>query len=123
MFSRLGRAMETVKLLDLGFSTADAEYPELHQEDGDLRAEFKDWQEKAIKLYFADPVAFKWQMVFDLLEGERDDCCYEICSSFWLKQHVELEVINRDEGYKHFRLNFNELGQLDVIALNIEVRT
>ncbi|EGQ8448700.1 hypothetical protein ACXWHK_003109 [Vibrio alginolyticus] len=115
--------METVKMLDLGFSTADAEYPEIHQEEGDLRAEFKDWQEKTVKLYFADYVACKWEMVFDLLEGERDDSCYEICSSLWLKQHVQSEIINCDEGYKHFRLNFNELGQLDVIALNIVVRT
>ncbi len=123
MFSGLGRDMETVKMLDLGFSTADAEYPEIHQEEGDLRAEFKDWQEKTVKLYFTDYVACKWQMVFDLLEGERDDSCYEICSSLWLKQHVQSEIINCDEGYKHFRLNFNELGQLDVIALNIVVRT
>ncbi|MGU3840239.1 hypothetical protein ACVZHT_01045, partial [Vibrio diabolicus] len=105
------------------FSTADAEYPEIHQEDGDIRVEFKDCQEKTVNLYFADPVAFKCQMVFDLLKGERDDCCYEICSSFWLKQHVQSEVINSNEGYRHFRLNFNELGQLDVIALNILVRT
>ncbi|WFB46964.1 hypothetical protein [Vibrio coralliilyticus] len=115
--------METVKMLDLGFSTAGAEYPEIHQQEGDLRAEFKDWQEKTVKLYFADHVTCKWQMVFDLLEGERDDCGYEICSSIWLKQHVKSEVINSNEGYKHFRLNFNGLGQLDVIALNIVVRT
>lgn len=56
----IGRGMETVKMLDLGFSTADTEYPEIHQEDGDLRAEFKDWQEKTVKLYFVDHVACKW---------------------------------------------------------------
>ncbi|ELV8759184.1 hypothetical protein QNE81_003761 [Vibrio vulnificus] len=115
--------MEAVKLLNLEFSTADAEYPEIHQVDGDLRVEFKDWQEKAVKLHLSDPVAFKWQMTFDLLKGERDDCCYEICNSFWLAEHVQSEIINSNEGYKHFRLNFNELGQLDVIALNIVVRT
>lgn len=89
----------------------------------DIQVEYKDWQEKTIEQYFSDPVVFKWQMVFDLLEGERDDCCYEICSSFWLKQQVQSGIINSNDGYKHYRLNFNELGQLDVIALHLVLRT
>ncbi|EGR0694062.1 TPA: hypothetical protein I7264_25825 [Vibrio parahaemolyticus] len=115
--------MEIIKLLNLEFSTADAEYPSIHQEEGDLLVDFKDWQEKVVKLHFSDIVAFKWQMVFDLHEGERDDCCYEIHGSSWLIKHVQSEIINDHEGYKHYRLNFNEVGQLDVIAINLRVRT
>ncbi|KDM93482.1 hypothetical protein [Photobacterium galatheae] len=115
--------METIKLLNLEFSTVDAVYPSIHQEEGDFLVEFRDWQEKAVKLHFSDIVAFKWQMVFDLHEGERDDCCYEIHGSSWLIQHVQSEIINDHEGYKHYRLNFNEIGQLDVIALNLRART
>ncbi|MDF4805714.1 hypothetical protein P3592_32580 [Vibrio parahaemolyticus] len=74
--------MEIIKLLNLEFSTADAEYPSIHQEEGDL------------------------------LHG-----------SSWLIKHVQSEIINDHEGYKHYRLNFNEVGQLDVIAINLRVRT
>ncbi len=121
--SLAGESMETIKLLNLEFSTADANYPSIHQESGDLLVDFNDWQEKAVRLHFSDIVAFKWQMVFDLHEGERDDRCYEIYGSSWLTKHVQSEIIHDYEGYKHYRLNFNAVGQLDVIALNLRVRT
>lgn len=111
--------MEMVKLIETAFSTADAEFPNIFQEDGDLLVVFRDWKENEVRLHFADHVAFKWQMAFELNEGERDDCCYQVLESSWLAKHIACEIISETEGYKHYRLNFNENGQLDVISFNL----
>lgn len=66
--------MQIAKKIEPGFSTADAEYPEIMQKDGDLSLCFKDWQERLIVVFFSDAIAFKWQMAESFLEGERDDC-------------------------------------------------
>lgn len=114
---------EKAVLLNVPFSTADAEYPVIKQKNGDVYVEYSDWQEKVVKLVFRDSVGFKWQMVFDLITGERDDECYEIACSSWVQKNIELGVIRESENYKHFRLNFNEIGQLEVLCLSLEQGT
>ena len=79
--------MQIANLIEPGFSTADAEYPEIKQEDGDLTLRFKDWQEKLVEVFFGDAIAFKWQMAESFLANERDDCSYEIEGSEWLELH------------------------------------
>ncbi|WP_036254426.1 hypothetical protein [Methylobacter sp. BBA5.1] len=114
--------METAKLIQPGFSTADAEYPEIHQEDGDVTLKFKDWQENQIEVFFADAVAFKWQMAESFLSGERDDSSYEIKGSDWLQLHVKQGEIAESEEYKHYKFNFNGIGQFEILALSYTVK-
>ncbi|GAB3536069.1 hypothetical protein Q5H80_07195 [Vibrio sp. SNU_ST1] len=115
--------MEIAKLLHTGFSTADAEYPEIHQVKGDVVLKFKDWQESIVEVFFADPVAMKWQMAESFLEGERYDSCYVIENSEWLNLHIAQDQISDAECYKHYKFNFNELGQFEIIALSYTVKT
>lgn len=115
--------MEKVEILDTGFSTADADSPEFTQEKGDLLLHYNDWQEKLATVFFVDTVAFKWQMALSLRDGERDDCCYKVLNSLWLQEQIEAEVIRLDEGYNHYKFNFNEIGQLEVIAQDFKLRT
>ncbi len=108
--------MESIKLLNTKFSTADAEYPEIHQQEGDVILRYEDWQEQIVEIFFTDPVAFRWQMAEPLLEGERDDSCYEVINSKWLLMHLTENVISKSEGYKHYKFNFNECGQFEILA-------
>ncbi|QTL35002.1 hypothetical protein [Pseudoalteromonas viridis] len=115
--------VERFKLIDTGFSTADAEYPEIIQADGDVILKFKDWREQEIEVFFADPVAVKWQMAEVLSPEERFDSCYEVVDSNWLQLHLEKEVVSASEGYKHYKFNFNELGTFEVLAIAYTLKT
>ncbi|WP_065188519.1 hypothetical protein [Shewanella woodyi] len=115
--------MERFELIDTKFSTADAEYPEITQIDGDVILKFKDWQEQDIEVFFADSIAFKWQMAEVLTPEERFDSCYEVVNSQWLQLHVDHEIISNTEGYKHYKFNFNELGVFEVLALAYTLKT
>lgn len=115
--------METAKLIHPGFSTADAEYPEIHQEEGDVVLRFKDWRENEVEVFFADPIAFKWQMAESFHDGERDDSSYEIVESDWLDLHIRQGVVSGSEEYKHFKFNFNGCGQFEILALSYSIKT
>ena len=109
-------SMELAKVFDPGFSTADAEYPDIGMEDGDLILRFKDWREEVIEVFFSDVIAFKWQMTETFVEGEHYDRSHEILNSVWLAAHVSQCCIAETEEYKHYKFNFNGCGQLEVIA-------
>ncbi|RXJ66942.1 hypothetical protein CS022_24470 [Veronia nyctiphanis] len=115
--------MEVAKVIDTGFSTADAEYPEILQLDGDVTLRFIDWQASRIEVFFADPIAMRWQMAETLIEGEHFDRCHQIENSQWLQQHIEQGVISETESYRHYKFNFNDAGQFEVIALNYRLKT
>lgn len=115
--------MEIAKLIQSGFSTADAEYPQIHQEDGDVILRFKDWQEKEVEVFFADPIAFKWQMAESFHKEERDDSSYEILNSEWLALHLKQGGISESEEYRHYKFNFNGCGQFEILCLSFTVKT
>ena len=115
--------MEIANLIQPGFSTADAEYPEIHQEEGDVILRFKDWQEKNIEVFFADPIALKWQMAESFHDGERDDSCYEIVNSDWLALHIKQGEVSPSEEYKHYKFNFNGCGQFEILSLGYTAKT
>lgn len=115
--------MEYVKLIEAPFTTADAEYPVVIADGGTLTVKYMDWRENDVEIHFGEPVAYKWQMCEEYLEGERFDSCYEVVNSKWLQKHIEQELICENEGHCHFKFNFNENGQLEVIALGFEVKT
>jgi hypothetical protein len=114
--------LEVAKQINPGFSTADADYPEIHQVDGDLILRFKDWQERLIEVFFVAPVACKWEMLQSFLEGEGNDLSYEILNSSWLSEYVKQGIIERSEEYKHYKFNFNESGQFEVLANGYEIK-
>ncbi|WP_353414788.1 hypothetical protein [Arenicella sp. 4NH20-0111] len=115
--------MEEVHLIRTSFSLSDAEYPTFTKEGGVLTVRFEDWQESAIEIYFGEVIAFKWQECEQYLENEKDDCCYQILNSSWLKQHWEQGIIVDSESYKHYRFNFNCNGQLEVISNGFQTKT
>ena len=115
--------MESAKLLVTEFSTADTEYPEIHQVERDVILKYKDWREQSVEIFFAEPIAFKWQMVISLSENERDDTCYEILDSEWVALHVKEGEISSTEGYVHYKFNFNECGQFEILSTQFTAKT
>mgnify|MGYP003384961329 CR=1 FL=1 len=115
--------MESAKLLVTEFSTAGAEYPEIHQTEGDVILRFKDWREQPVEVFFSDPIAFKWQMAICLSQNERDDSCYEILESEWLALHIKEEEVSASEEYVHYKFNFNECGQFEIISPRFTAKT
>lgn len=115
--------MEYAKIIESGFSVADAELPYVNMNGGDLVLKFKDWQENYIEVCFLDVVAFKWHMIEMLIDGEEHAKSHVIINSEWLAKHVEQEVIGAQENYQHYKFNFNENGQLEVISNGFEVKT
>jgi len=51
--------------------------------------------------------------------GERNDEVYEILNSQWLEAHRKENAIEPLELQRHFKLNFNACGQLEVLAADM----
>jgi hypothetical protein len=66
-------SMERAEIIDLGFSTADTDFPSINMNGGELTLKFKDWKENQREVLFSDIVAFKWQMIEIFVEGEEYD--------------------------------------------------
>ena len=77
---------ETFVPLAAGFSTADAERPEVVFREGELSVRFNDWREQPVVLRFADAVAFRWQDAAALPGHVRDDGSYEVTDSAWIAE-------------------------------------
>jgi hypothetical protein len=107
---------ESAKLLEPGFSTADAEYPDFALRDGVLRVEFQDWREQPILVEFLDVAGVRWQEHGSAGPEERDDSVYEIIDSKWLTALWDAGARGREEGHRHFKLRFNAYGPLEVLA-------
>ena len=114
---------EEAKYLQVDFSTADAEYPEIIQEDGDVVLRFNDWKDNIIEVFFAESMALKWQIAEIFHEGERPDACYEIENSEWLNLHISQGEASKEEGFKHYKFNFNGCGQFEILATGFTKRT
>lgn len=114
--------MERAEIIDPGFSTADAEFPNVNMNEGDLILRFKDWQENQREVFFSDILAFKWQMIETFIDGEEYDRSHIITGSLWLAEHVKQGEVGSHEGYKHYKFNFNGNGQLEVISNGFTVK-
>ena len=115
--------MGTVLPLQSGFSTADAEYPELHLAGGKLHLTFKDWREQRIRVVFHEVCAFRWQEAEDLLPDEPYDGACEVARSEWLTRHIEQLAVDQNSKHRHLRFNFNACGQLEVLGTSFTVET
>jgi hypothetical protein len=105
---------------DLGFSTADAQHPSLEFRTGVLHLRFIDWREKSITAIFEEVVEFQWSDE-DSTSGNWDYRTYVVCDSPRLSQCQRAGIATAE--HKHFRLCFNELGVLEVLASGISVRS
>jgi hypothetical protein len=113
--------METAQIIDPGFSVADAEEVEVESVQAGLRVRFRNWQERCVSAVFVDAVSFRWERLeWKPIEGERFDSSHIIHGSEWLRLHFEQKEIEASEGYRHYRLNFNAAGTLQVIAKEIK---
>jgi hypothetical protein len=115
---------EAFELLGESFSTADAEVPVLAYESGTLRVRFRDWREREVEIMFREMVAFSWD------DGDaacsidhRDDASYIVAGSTWLARHIAAGTVPQSGGHRHYKLCFNVVGVLQVIAESMEVRT
>ena len=106
--------------IDLGFSTADGERPELQFLDGDIQFSFVHWQEKSVRFTASDVRAFSWLEELDV-PGIRDDFTYEVLESDLIQRYCAWNVIRAEDGYRHFKLCFNAAGVFDVLCKTITV--
>ena len=111
---------ETAKLLNPGFSVADAEYPRFSLRDGVLKLAFVDWRERLVHVQFGNAAGVRWQELDSKGPEERDDSVYEILESFWLAEYLRAVARTFADGLRHFRLCFNAYGVLDVLATTME---
>lgn len=106
--------VESFVTLSAGFSTADADRPDIVYTRGDLLVKFKDWRDKLVTLRFPDTVAFRWQEETALPATVRDDTSYEVIDSAWI---AELRSFNAlPEEPHHYMLCFNAAGVLNVVS-------
>lgn len=103
--------------LSADFSTADAENPEILFFGDSLRVRFKDWQERIVVVIFDHVIAYSWDDGDASVEhGHRDDCAYLVLGSPWLARHRTAENLRVEPETKHFKLCFNAIGVLQVLA-------
>lgn len=115
--------METAEIIDPGFSVADAENVSISTTRNGLEVVFTDWTEKMIKILFVDAISHRWDRIdWNFLEGERFDSTHIIHDSEWLREHLAQRSVEEGENYKHYRLNFNAEGSLQVIARDLEIK-
>ena len=104
------------------FSTADAEVPTLQFREGNLVVEFKDWQEKHVRITFPDTVAFSWGDEPVVPDSVRDDSCYEVQDSDWVDKLVEQGASLDPRLYRHYLLCFNACNsKLAVVSLHMVI--
>jgi hypothetical protein len=108
--------MPTVKLIHPGFTTADAGYPSMNFDNGNLQLRFVDWRERPVLVMFHDVCRFEWsEEPDDYLEGEPYDGTCVIWKSEWVPRDAADEC-------QHYRLNFNACGgRLDVACVSFAV--
>jgi hypothetical protein len=108
--------MPTAEQIDPGFSTADADYPSMNFDNGNLQLRFVDWRERSVLVTFRDVRRFEWaDKPDDSLEGEPYDGTCVIRKSGWVSR------IAADEC-QHYRLNFNACGgRFDVACVSFDV--
>lgn len=106
--------------IDLGFSTADGERPELQFVGGDIQFSFVDWREQLVRFTASAVRAFSWTEELDV-PGIRDDVTYEVLESDLIQKYCDGHVMSPEDGYRHFKLCFNSAGVFDVVCQSITV--
>lgn len=108
--------MPKVELINPGFTTADAGYPSMRYESGNLQLRFNDWRERSVLVTFHNVRRFEWSdEPDDFFDGEPFDGTCLIRKSGWVPRNAAGEC-------QHYRLNFNACGgRLDVACVSLDV--
>jgi hypothetical protein len=112
---------EQAQLLDAGFSTADAAYPSFAWHGARLDLEFRDWQERAVRVAFDNPAGVSWQELDSSGPEDRDDSVYEIADSEWIAAYLRAGSHTPGDGLRHFKLCFNAWGVFEVLATTMRL--
>jgi hypothetical protein len=117
-----GKKMSSSKAveIDLGIHVADGEDLKLSYAGDDLVGSFRDWREVLSVFRCVGVIAFRWQPIEYFLEEERPDSTYEIMGSEWVRQHEEQGAIGSAQVARHFKLNFNAIGCLEVLCAEVK---
>lgn len=107
-------------IINLGFSTADGERPEMQFVGGDIRFSFLNWREQLVRFTASDVRAFSWLEELDV-SGVRDDMTYEVLESDLIQKYCDWNLMSSEDGYRHFKLCFNAAGVFDVVCKSITV--
>ena len=105
--------------LDLGIQVADGEKLKLAFDGRDILASFQDWREIETCFRCSEVISFRWQPIEYFHAGERPDSTYEIMHSAWVQQHEDQSMIGSAQVARHFKLNFNAIGCLEIICSKI----
>ncbi|TWU19360.1 hypothetical protein [Allorhodopirellula heiligendammensis] len=108
--------MPNAERIDPGFTTADADYPSMNYDGGDVQLRFFDWRERPILVTFRDVSRFEWSdEPDDYFGGKPYDGTCVVRKSGWIPRIA-------DDDCQHYRLNFNACGgRLDVTCVSFDV--
>lgn len=112
--------MPKYQTIDLGFSTADGERPELQFVGGDIQFCFVDWRAQPVRFTASDVRAFSWLEELDV-PGIRDDVVYEVLESDLIQKYYAWIIMSAEDGYRHYKLCFNAAGVFDVLCKKISI--
>ena len=112
--------MPKYNIVNLGFSTADGERPELQFIGGDIQFSFIDMGGHPVRFGASDVRAFSWVEELDI-QGLRDDIAYEVEGSEIIEKYRRWNLLSPEDDYHHFKLCFNAAGVFDVVCKTITV--
>ena len=117
----LHQMAERFEPLHAGFSTADAEDLEISFRNDQLIVSFRDWQNQSVLIAFSETAAFLWTSELDP-DGFRADAASVVIESTWLEEQANCGNSLIKRSCKHFRLGFNAVGVLNVLATGLDVQ-
>ncbi len=108
------------ELVDLGFSTADAEHISFEWRNSQLILQFVDWKENPVSVVFQDVAGVQWNEESYADQPEvRNDTCYEVHQSDWTSEYVRRQAFPRQQCVRHLVLCFNAVGVLEVLCTGL----
>lgn len=113
---------EQAEVIDPGFSIADGEHVSYLYDGEFLSFQFTDWTEETIVVRCSSVIGFKYQWATgECLADERFDSTHLIHNSRWLLEHQKQGEGSKDQGWRHFKLNFNAAGVMEVLCKKMEI--
>ena len=107
--------MESIKIINKLFSTADAEDVSIEFDSYDLILRFNDWQGQSHTIKFSETEFMRWDEDIDFNKFNYD-CPHEIFESDLIKSK-KLDPTH----FHHYMLCFNAASNLEIISAKLEI--
>ena len=107
--------MESIKIINKLFSTADAEDISIEFDSYDLVLRFNDWQGKSHAIKFRETEFLRWDEDIDFKKFNYD-CPHEILESELIKSRKLYPSY-----FHHYMLCFNAASNLEIISAKLEI--